>query len=90
MNLVAAGVVLGGNEHQARASWLRLRIASEGLQDADDSDIGGENSEADGCEDGQEQNDGHKKRDHDQPTFTKLLDCRGFRSGSAIPQFILH
>jgi hypothetical protein len=44
MNLVAAGVVLRGNQNQPRAArfgLLLLRAAAERIQNADDSDIGG-------------------------------------------------
>jgi len=67
--LVAAGVVLRGDEDQARAARLRLRVAAERVQDADDRDIRGENAQADGCDDGDEEEDGHNERDHGRPTL---------------------
>ena len=33
--LIAAGVVLRGDQNQARACWFGLRRASEGVQEAD-------------------------------------------------------
>ena len=67
--LVAAGVVLRGDEDQARAARLRLRVAAERVQDADDRDIRGENAQADGCDYGDEEEDGHNERDHGRPTL---------------------
>src|SRR5579859_3123934 len=62
-NLVAAGVVLGGDQDQAWAARFRLRVAAERVQDADDRDIRGENAEANGRDDGDEEEDGHNERD---------------------------
>jgi hypothetical protein len=74
-SLIPAGVVLRRDQHQPRPSRFGFRRAAKGLQDPDDSDISGENSEADGRQNCQEENHGHKKRDHGRPTFTKLFDC---------------
>jgi hypothetical protein len=63
-NLVAAGVVLRRDQDQARTARLRLGIAAEGIQDADDRDIRGQNAQANGREDGDEEEDRHNKRDH--------------------------
>ena len=63
-NLVPAGVVLRGDQDQARAGRLRLRVAAERVQDADDRDIGGQDAEANGRDDGDEEEDGHNERDH--------------------------
>lgn len=68
-SLVAAGVVLRGDQDQARAARFRLRVAAEGVQDADDRDIGGENAQAHGCDYGDEEEYGHNERDHGRPTL---------------------
>lgn len=60
-NLVAAGVVLRGDQDQARAARFRLGVAAERVQDADDRDIRGENAQANGRDDGDEEEDGHNK-----------------------------
>jgi len=64
--LIAAGVVLRRHQNQARAGrdWLGSRGLPEGAQDAEDCDISGENSEADGSDYGQAEDDRHKKRNH--------------------------
>ena len=79
MKLVAAGVVLRGNQDQARAARFRvlLRCAAEGVQDADDRGVCGENAEADGCDYGGEEEDGHYERDHDRPTLVNPRVCSG-------------
>ena len=68
-DLVAAGVVLRGDQDQARTARFRLRVAAERVQDADDRDIRGENAEANGCDDGDEEENGHYERDHGRPTL---------------------
>ena len=79
MKLVAAGVMLRGNQDQTRAARFRvlLRCAAERVQDADDRGIRGENAQADGCDDGGEEEDGHYERDQDQPTLVNLRVCYG-------------
>jgi hypothetical protein len=59
--LVAAGVVLCGNQHQARAPSLSLllRPVTECPQNADYGSIGRENAQAHGRDDGKEEDDGH-------------------------------
>jgi len=80
-SLVAAGVFLRGNQHQARALrfWLKLDLwtAAERGQDAEDDRISGENAESDGRDDGDEQNHGHKERNHDLGSFylQSVLNC---------------
>ena len=51
-NLVAAGVVLRGHQHQARANRRRFRALrlAERTEDAEDCNIGGEDTEADGSD----------------------------------------
>ena len=76
-NLVAAGVVLRRNQDQARPARfsLLLRPVAECPQNADDGGIGGENAEAHGCDDGEEEDDGHQVRDHDRPTLENPRVC---------------
>jgi hypothetical protein len=52
--LVAAGVILRGNQDQARAGRFGPGSAAEGVEDADDSGIGGENAQAYGRDHGDE------------------------------------
>jgi hypothetical protein len=44
------------------------RIAERG-EDADHQNICSKNAKADGCDDGSEEDDGHKKRNHNYPTL---------------------
>lgn len=64
--LVAAGVGLARDEHQARVGWggFWFRGMVERAQDAKDCDIGGENAEADGSDHGEAENQGHHERNH--------------------------
>jgi len=66
MTLIAADVVLGRDEHQARAGWNRFGACglAEGAQDSEDCDVGGQDSEADGGDNGEAEENGHQKRDH--------------------------
>jgi hypothetical protein len=59
--LVAAGVVLCRDQNQARAACFRLlpRLGPKRVQNADDGCISGENTQADGCDDGHEEYGGH-------------------------------
>ena len=77
MNLVAAGVVLRGDQDQARAARFRLLLglAAERVQDADDGGVSGENAQANGCDDGGEEEDGHYERDHDRPALENPRVC---------------
>ena len=70
-NLIAAGVVLGRDQDQAWAGRFRLRVAAERVQDADDRDIGGQNTQANGRDDGDEEEDGHNERDHGSTNLRK-------------------
>ena len=49
-DLVAAGVVLRGDQYQARAGWRRfgLRRMAERGKDSEDSDVRGQDAETDG------------------------------------------
>ena len=58
--LVAAGVVLGRNEDEAWARRLLPGGAAKRVQNANDSGVGSENSQANGCDDGYEEQDGHE------------------------------
>ena len=58
--LVAAGVVLRRDQNQARAAGFRLRIAAKRVQNADDGGVGSENAQANRCDDGYEEHDGHE------------------------------
>lgn len=60
-SLVAAGVVLRGNQHQARPArfGLLLRPVAECPQNADDGGIGSENAQTHGRDDGEEEDNGH-------------------------------
>ena len=61
MELVPAGVVLRGDQDQARASGrLRSRRTSECGENGKDQRIGGENAESNGCDDSKEEDDGHE------------------------------
>jgi len=75
--LVAAGVVLRGDQDQARTARFRLLLglAAERVQDADNGGICGENAQANGCDDGGEEEDGHYERDHDRPTLENPRVC---------------
>ena len=57
-------MVLRWDQDEARAARFRLRVAAERVQDADDRDIRGENAQANGRDDGDEEEDGHNERDH--------------------------
>ena len=57
---VAAGVVLCGNQDQAWAGRFRLLFAAEGVQEADDGGISGENAQANRGNDCGEEEDGHE------------------------------
>ena len=59
--LVATGVVLCRNQDQARAPCFRLlpRLGAKCVQDTDDGCISGENTQADGCDDSNEEYGGH-------------------------------
>ena len=59
--LVAAGVMLRGNQDQARAArfGLMLRLGAERVQDADNGGISREYAEANGRDDGEGEDDGH-------------------------------
>ena len=58
--LVAAGVVLGRNEDEAWARRLLPGSAAKRVQNANDRGVGSENSEANGCDDCYEEQDGHE------------------------------
>jgi hypothetical protein len=77
--LVTAGVILRGNQHQARASGrsrFRLDRASERRQDAKDRDIRGKNSETNRGDYGKAENERHKQRVHGQPNLSDVAFIR--------------
>src|ERR1019366_549616 len=82
-NLVAAGVVLRGNQDQTRAARFRLRVPAERVQNADDRDIRGENAQANGRDDGDEEEDGDNERDHGS------TNLRNSESVAPLPTFLL-
>ena len=64
--LVAAGVALVCHQHQTwpgrsgfRTAWL-----SEGADNSEHCDVGGDNAEADGGDYGEAEDDRHQERDH--------------------------
>jgi len=57
---------------------------AKGIQDADDGGIGGQDSEANGCDHGEKYKDGHKERNHDRPTFICYL-CILPKLASVVP-----
>lgn len=64
--LVAAGVVLRGHQHKARArgNWFGLRWVAERAQDAEYCDVSGEDAEADGSDHGEAEDKGHQEGNH--------------------------
>jgi hypothetical protein len=69
---VAAGVVLGWNQNQARTgNRLWPRSSTEGVQNADDGCVRSQDADADRSGDSEAEDDGHKKRNHVQPPLTK-------------------
>jgi len=74
MVLIAAGGVLRGDQHQPRMtdSRLGLSCAPKGGENTEDYGISGENANSNGCDDGDEENHGHEKRDHNQSTLSEF------------------
>jgi len=64
--LVAAGVVLRGHQHQALAggNGLGLCRMAERAQDAEDGQICGQDSEAEGSDHSEAEDNGHQERSH--------------------------
>jgi hypothetical protein len=71
--LVAAGMVLRGDQYQAWTLWRRLslRCPAKGLQNSDDGCISGTDTEAHGREYGDAENYEHEERIHNQPPLNK-------------------
>jgi hypothetical protein len=69
--LVAAGVVLRRQQHQAGASRSRLglRRMAERAQDPEYCNVSGEDAEADGCDHGEAEDEGHQERNHSLKSF---------------------
>jgi hypothetical protein len=64
--LVAAGRMLCGNQDEAPGGRFRSGGRTEGVQDADDGNVGGQDSESNGCNDCEEDSERHEERDHDR------------------------
>lgn len=66
--LVAAGVVLRGDQDQAGPGRNRLRPgrSSKGEQDSGDGEVGGEDAESDRGDYGEEEDQGHEEYGHDE------------------------
>src|SRR5579863_8452585 len=77
--LVAAGVVLPRDQHQAGARRLRLRLAANCVQDAHEGRVSGENSETNRCDYGEAENQRHEERDHLSSTLTSAVSRSTFR-----------
>jgi len=71
--LVAAGVVLRGDQYKARMlrSRLCLRPLAKGLQNSDNGCISGTDAEAHGRDHGDAENKKHEERIHNQPPLNK-------------------
>src|SRR5579863_341544 len=77
--LVAAGVVLRGDQHQPRARRLGLRLPADCVQDAHEGRVSGENSETYGGDYGEAENERHEERDHLSLTLTSAVSRSTFR-----------
>jgi hypothetical protein len=79
--LVAAGVVLCGDENQPRTPFcgtrLLLRGSAKGMEDADDQGISGQDADSDRGDYREAENERHEERDQDQPPCQKFnMRCR--------------
>jgi len=80
--LIAAGVVLGGDENQTRAGLhgTRLRLlrrTAKGIKNAKDRGVGDENANADRGDYGEAENERHEERNQDQPPCQEFnFRCR--------------
>jgi hypothetical protein len=74
--LVAAGVVLRRNQHQAwtnfRGPRCLLRCPAKGMQDADDRRVSNEYANTHGEHYREAENERHEERDQDQPPYKNL------------------
>ena len=71
-SLVAAGVVLAGYQHQARARWFRFQLAvADRVQNSHERRVGGNHAKTDGYGYGEAENEGHEERDHLSSTFSQ-------------------
>ena len=82
--LVAAGVVLGGNQDKARTGRGGFRRCgmAECAQDAEDCDVSGEDAEADGSDHGEAENEGHQERNHGPKILPVMSEASYFVSAS--------
>jgi hypothetical protein len=78
-------VVLRGNENQSWAFFggtrlLLLRSSAEGVQDADDRGISGQNANSNGGDYREAENQRHEERNQDQPPYPKIR-CQNAAAG---------
>lgn len=75
--LVAAGVVLRGDQEETRASRSGNRLGTcgtaEGGEDAEDQCVSGEDAESNRGDDSRKENEGHQKRIHNLPDLFGFL-----------------
>jgi len=64
--LIAAGLILRGYQDEPPGSRFRPGGGTEGLQNANDGSVGGQDPESNGCENCEEDCEGHEERDHDR------------------------
>ena len=71
MLLVAADVVLVGDQRQVRVVGGRFRRSGMGkcAQDEQDCDVGGKDAEPDASDHGEAEDEGHQKRNHGCKSF---------------------
>ena len=69
MGLVAAGVVLRGDQDQARTRRCGLRVAAECVEDADDGCICRNHAQPNRRDYSDGEKHGHEERDHGRPTL---------------------
>ena len=79
--LVTAGVVLCRHENQPRTPFCGTRSllgrSAEGMEDADDQGISGQDADSDRGDYREAENERHEERDQDQPPCQKFnMRCR--------------
>ena len=78
LRLVAAGVVLRGNEDQSagfRRALPQLRCAAAGLQDANDCEVSRQDADSHRSGYREAKNQRHEERNQDRPTLSRVT-CR--------------
>jgi hypothetical protein len=75
--LVAAGVILSGNQYEAGmlCGRLGLRRATKGMQDPDHGYISSEHAQAQARNYGEAENQRHEKRIHVSTTLGQIAQC---------------